>query len=421
MFQFAAFYVFGGLPVWLSLIVMFHQHTQERLEALEADELAAARAGTGSVFDKAGDDEPLAARRLRLMHQWLMPTVSILVAGYLGVGGFWMLRRLGVLDEIGGTAGELQMTGQLGWAVAICLAFAAVCFIFSRFVAGMARQTAWQNLRGGAGYMVGNALIMLAASVGIIVRFFDPDQVRSIVWIAYAIPIFMLALVLEIGVHFILNIYRPRIPGDVPRPAFDSRALSLLAAPESIVRSVNEAVNYQFGFDIASSWGYQLLLRSFGWLVAFGAVVLVGLDMMVVVEPYQQAIRLGGGRIIGDVHHAGVMWKLPWPLETADLYDVGRVRVIPLTAQRIEHPEVQLWSKEIRTDGTLNPFIVGGHDADAYSLVNAEVSLEYRIKPDGLMDYLNFSSDQRRRGRRLLRAWAQNSDSAQSIHRGEKP
>ncbi len=47
VFRFVAYYLFGGVPVWLSLVVIFYQHTQERLEALEEDELAAARTGTG--------------------------------------------------------------------------------------------------------------------------------------------------------------------------------------------------------------------------------------------------------------------------------------------------------------------------------------------------------------------------------------
>ena len=42
------------------------------------------------------------------------------------------------------------------------------------------RQTAWQNLRGGAAYMVGNALVMLAASVGPAV---------TLVWWEFAIPL----------------------------------------------------------------------------------------------------------------------------------------------------------------------------------------------------------------------------------------
>ena len=181
VFQFASYYVFGGLLVWLSLIVVFHQHTLERLEALEEDELAAGRGGAGSVFE-AATRSGSPARRLRLMHQWMMPAVSLLVMIYLGLGAFWMLgswapRRS--RRERRGPTSTPPVTGHLGWAVATCLAFAAVSFIFSRFVAGMARQPAWQNLRGGAGYMVGNALIMLAAAVGIIFRFFRRRTWRS--------------------------------------------------------------------------------------------------------------------------------------------------------------------------------------------------------------------------------------------------
>ena len=47
------------------------------------------------------------------------------------------------------------------------------------------------------------------------------------------------------------------------------------AAPDSLVRSINEAVNYQFGFDLTSTWGYQLLVRSALKLVGTGLVVLL--------------------------------------------------------------------------------------------------------------------------------------------------
>ncbi len=422
---YASIYLFGGLFVWVSLIAVFYQHTQERLESLEDDELAADHMAAGtSLFASGREHEKVAARRLRLMHKWLMPIVSLLVAAYLIIAGWGMIRFLGLVDALSGSA-DLNLTNALGWAVAICLAFAAVCFIVSRFVAGMAKQAAWQNLRGGAGYMVGNAIVLLAVAVGIIFRFFDNDQVIG--FIAYAIPICMIALALEIVLNFILNLYRPRIAGETPRPAFDSRFLSLLSAPDSIVKSINEAVNYQFGFDITSSWGYQLLLRSFAWLLGFGVLSLIALGTLVVVEPYQQAVKLSGGRIVGDdVYHSGIMWKWPWPFQSAAIEEVSRIRRLPLTAQRINPPDVDDWSQEARTDADIEPFLVGASQVagvplldaplgdgavsedsagerlgELFSLVDTEITLEYRIKPDGLLDYLNFSSDIRGRGQRL--------------------
>ncbi|MEE8156412.1 MAG: hypothetical protein V3T53_15765 [Phycisphaerales bacterium] len=444
--RFAAIYLFGGLFVWLSLIAVFYQHTQERLESLEEDELAAEQATAGSMF-AAREHEKVAARRLRLMHKWLMPAVSLLVVAYLSLAAWRMWRYLDQLDASAGE-GDFVLTGALGWAVAICLAFAAVCFVVSRFVAGMAKQTAWQNLRGGAGYMVGNAIVLMAVAVGIIFRFFENDQVIG--YMAYAIPIGMIVLAIEIVLNFILNLYRPRIPGEVRRPAFDSRILSLLSAPDALVKSINDAVNYQFGFDITSSWGYQLLLRSFAWLLAFGVIAIVVLDTIVVVEPHQQAIKLSWGRVVGDdVYHSGIMWKWPWPVQSAAIYEVGRIRELPLTVQRINAPDIDDWSQAPRTEGEIEPFLViasrmtaaapdrepgsvadgrpaAGPDApfeqqspvstdqaeasaeptekpvgELISLVDAEVTLQYRIKPDGLRDYLNFSTDFRGRRQRL--------------------
>ena len=100
--------------------------------------------------------------------------------------------------------------------------------------------------------------------------------------------------------------------------------------------SLNEAVNYQFGFDVTSSWGYQLLLRSVASLLALGVIALVLLSTMVVVEPHQQAIRLRGCAMVRDeVYRSGIMWKRPWPLETA-VYDVSPAQPSGVTAKVVE-------------------------------------------------------------------------------------
>ena len=449
-FVFASIYVGIGALVWLGLFVVFLQHKQERLEGLEHDELAAASAAGGSVFDETSDEARVAGRRLRLMHKWLMPAVSLLVALLLVGGGALILRYLDLLNAPDDHATEFFLTPDKGWFVAIALGLAAAAFIFSRFVAGMAKQPAWQNLRGGAGYMVGNALVLLAIAVGLIFRFFENDSV--IRTICFALPIFMFAVAGEIALNFILNMYRPRIPGEVPRPAFDSRVLSLLAAPDSLVRSLNEAINYQFGFDVTSSWGYQLLLRSFAWLLGFGVLVLLLLNMMVVVEPHQQAIVLSGGRIVGEtteekVRAPGLTWKLPWPLQTAEVYDVARIRELSLTPRIrdervVDGVPVRFWDAELKGDTDLRPFIVGtsrlssvanlqteieqetekiatqddaaptsddqqadeqaAEVSEKFALVDAEFILQYRIRPgQGLLDFLHFASDEIERRERL--------------------
>ncbi|HAC09661.1 MAG TPA: hypothetical protein DCG14_08415, partial [Phycisphaerales bacterium] len=339
-FQVASEPILVGTLVWIALVVVFHQHRLERLEALERDDLASARGEDAAGIFEEGETD-VAARRLRLMHVWLMPIASLLVAGLLVLFG---LRTIAWFDWQ--TNPELDVASfspgpHPGWQLAITLALALFAFIFSRFVAGMAARPAWANLRGGAGHMVGNALVLLSVAVGIAFQFFENDGVLE--GITWGLAIYMLLIAAEIVLNFVLNLYRPRRPGETPRPAFDSRILSLFAAPDSIVRSINEAVNYQFGFDITSSWGYQLLLRSFAWLLAFGLVVLIALSSVVVVEPGQQAVRLRGGRIVGSVYEGSTMFKLPWPLETVEVIDAARIQELSLNGVPREVREVDLW------------------------------------------------------------------------------
>ncbi|MGI9014440.1 MAG: SPFH domain-containing protein [Phycisphaerales bacterium] len=459
-FVIASYYALFGVLVWLALVIVFNQHKLERIEALEADELAAHRAaGTGSAFDSSSEEFNVAARRLRLMHKWMMPIVSwvlILLLAGMGTLIFMGLRALRSASDA--DIAEFQAAVEYrGWALAICLGVAAVSFIFSRFVAGMARQPAWQNLRGGAGYMVGNAVVMLATAAGFIFTYFD--NLTAIEIVASAIPIFMMVLAAEFVFNFLLNLYRPRRAGEVPRPAFDSRLLSLLSAPDSIVRSINEAVNYQFGFDISSSWGYQLLLRAAWKLAVFAIIVIVGLNCIVIVEPHQQAVRLRGGEIVkGEIHGPGLMLKWPWPVETAEVHDVASVRMLPLTNQVRENADRRnepiLWIDEIDKAAGIEPFVVStrlsspagrgsrstgpvagsapsedvaseANDTPAddqarvlasrFALVEAEFVLHYRVRADGeqgLKKFLSFGNNdvERRQSRnareRALKALA---------------
>ncbi len=428
-FQIASMPVLVGVLVWISLVIVFHQHRLERLEALERDELAAERGEEGAGIFTEGDTD-VASRRLRQMHTWLMPAVSLLVAGLLVWLGWGTLDWFGSLDDPDVQVTPFGVGANLGWQLAITLGLALVAFIFSRFVAGMAARPAWANLRGGAGHMVGNALVLLAVAVGIAFRFFEKPAVLE--GIAWGLAIYMLLLAAEIVLNFVLNLYRPRRPGDVPRPAFDSRILSLFAAPDSIVRSINEAVNYQFGFDITSSWGYQLLLRSAVWLLVFAVASLVGLSAIVVVEPGHQAVRLRGGAVVGSVHEGSLFLKWPWPFETVVSMDAAKVREISLNGTPRKVGDVFLWDPNEESDNPL--FLVaadplpgeiartvdrlvtevdavedpespaaadggsgGPQVSNQFALVDADVILRYRIRQGGLIDHLEFCNDVRPR------------------------
>ena len=322
----------------------------------------------------------------------------------------WLAR----LDDTTGNAVTFQVGANLGWQLAICASLALLTFIFSRFVAGMSQQSTWQNLRGGAGAMVGNALVLLAVAIGIVFQVFRKPAVLE--GVAFGISVFIAVIAAEIFLNLILNIYRPRRRTELSRPAFDSKILGLAAAPDAIVRSINEAVNYQFGFDITSSWGYQLLLRSIVRLSVLGLAILLMLSMVVVVQPGEQAVRLRGGRVIGDVASGSMVFKWPWPFESIERIDVAQIRSLVLGPKLLETSKVNLWAIEGEPDESRQNFIVLANSerenlqpkiptdalenssvAVQFALIDADIVLEYRVKSDGFLDYLNFSGDSRSR------------------------
>ena len=417
----ASAWAFSGLVVWLGLVLLFHQARLERLESLEFD--------AGSKIDDQGrvfavDDARVARRRLDLMHRVLMPVLSLVYAGLLAGLAYGVIDWLGAVGKEGVDRGQFGTTTLPGWQLAVAFGAALIAFIFSRFVAGMAVQKAWTNLRGGAAVMVGNALVCSALGVGTVFRLLEekPQASQPILeGIALGIAIFMVAVAVETVLNFILNLYRPRRAGEAPRPAFDSRVLSLLAAPDSIVRSINEAVNYQFGFDITSSWGYQLLLRNFARLLAIGSVVVLALTTLVVVQPQEQALRLRFGARVGDVYQGGPMAKMPWPIDTALVLDVNRVRELPLgIVQPVRKDDFIRWGGDDPIDINANLFLVGagarvgatslsfGLDlekgaseaqaTDEFALVEADIVIQYRVRDGELAKYLAFTSDTRNRG-----------------------
>ncbi|MFM7052226.1 MAG: SPFH domain-containing protein [Planctomycetota bacterium] len=414
----ASAWVFSGTVVWLGLILLFHQHRLERLESLEM-EGGSRLDGDGRLFTP--DEARVARRRLGLVSSVLMPAMSILYALLLvgfGTGVIWWMGKEGDPNADLGTFGT---STAAGWQLAVAFGSALISFIFSRFVAGMAVQPAWSNLRGGAGVMVGNALVSLAVGVGTVfemLRSADDTGQPVLRGIAYGVAVFMFAVAAETLLAFLLNLYRPRRAGETPRPAFDSRLLSLLAAPDSIVRSINEAVNYQFGFDITSSWGYQLLLRNFVRLTAVGVAVVLGLTMLVVVQPQEQAMRLRFGAPVGEVYQGSAMGKLPWPIDTAVVRDVNRVRDLPLGLVRpVGAADLIVWGEETgEVDQNTNLFLVAAGSragsgvqgfgslgvgeaqaaaqaTDQFAVVEADIVLQYRVRDRELSRFLGFSND----------------------------
>lgn len=399
----ATWHAFGGIGLWICLWIVYQQHKLERIEALEAEQIAARHGADSSIFETSADDLSVARRRLKWLYRWLVPLTALLTSGYLIGIGIWLARRWQMSNHAEITPNNAL--AALGFCTGICL----VAFLVSRYLAGMGKVEAWKLLRSGAGYLMG---VVVVTFVLVIALGLAQAEMRTLYdYLPIAIPIFMIIIGIEIALNFVLDIYRPRKSGEMPRPAFDSRLLSLLTAPESIAHTINEAINYQFGFEITRSWFWQLLSKAFGLLVIFGFMVMLAVSCLVVVTPTQQALVLRFGRISGQPLEPGLHLKLPWPISTAQFYDVTNVRSFELGAggatPKPDMSQPILWTNK-HLNGEKNLVVAapqyaaapsdegpGQSEAEAHtptvSLVNAEIECQYRIK--NLMDYVHHNAD----------------------------
>ena len=222
----------------------------------------------------------------------------------------------------------------------------------------------------------------------------------------------LLILASEFVVNFILDLYRPRSRDEIPRPSFDSRLLGMIGEPGGIAKSIADAVNYQFGFQVSSTWFYQLLQR---WLlpifiVAFAAVL--ALSSVVIVEAGEQVVVERFGRpqtAPSDILTPGVYLKWPYPFEIVYRVPTGRISelVIGDAAEEDEHghnkdiivwteqhehvselmllvasPKLETLASEEPSDRVQDTTAVsaGGTESVAVSLLMASVPIEYRVK-----------------------------------------
>lgn len=395
----AVIYAALGLPAWIVLIVLFDQHRRERVEAFEAESLSLSELGSSSVFDDSGDELRVAARRLRTLYKVFVPVAGLAISGGLVVAGILRLMSArGVLAETG-----LPAERSSFFAIGVGVVIAVIGFIFARFVSGMAKQKVWSQLTAGASFAVGTSLMGLAVAVGHFVDIAGPDTLLSILY--SAIPIAMILLGAEGLITFLLELYRPRVAGDLPRLAYDSRVLGFVAAPDTVAQSIGEAINYQLGSEVTGSWFYKLLSRWVVGLVAMGVLVGWLVTAMVVVEPDQRGVLLQFGRVVDEDVEPGLLLKAPWPIQSLVVPELaerdarGRIDRVMRTATGVRtlelgtpppsRPGPILWTNEhsenewftiVQTGDRAERARDGERDvARDFALVAVEVPLHYVV------------------------------------------
>ncbi len=370
----AARFVAPGLLIWLSLILVFKQVQRVNAEALEAEELRRARTSGADPALFEIDEEALHIERRKFagLIRWLLPGATLVLALVGILGSFiywkWPFASVPAADVFHRTQNPLRCV----WFV---VAAGLICHFFRAHAIGLARQREWSLMRAGAAYMAGCSIVCAIAMLGMVV------SERSFPWVeplaAQVIRFLMFLLGIEFLGNFIADFYRPRTPGVVPRPAFDSRLLGLVTEPGGIAKSIADAINYQFGFEVSKTWFYQLLaatvlpltLVTMLFVVLLSSVVIIDADEAAVIERFGRRVHAEGEQLGPGFH-----WKLPWPIERVQRAPVKRLSTLvvgdaptePAKSEETGREKAVLWTEEHKFQAEM--LLIVGHSSNVENL-----------------------------------------------------
>lgn len=397
--RYASFAIMLGIPVWVAVWLVLNQHRLERVEAIENEALE--RAGATSAFGDGTQADLAQANRLAWMHRVALPALSVIMAlAYAGVG-IIIYRASTATTTAAGQETTYTPPEHTGWAIAISVGVAVIGFVFARFVAGMGKQSVWMLLNSGAGFAVLNAVLGVLLLAAHLLSQAQYD------WLSQHLPsvvgILMVALAAEIVLNFLLTIYRPRKPGEYMRPALDSRVLGFLAAPDRLAQSLSEAVNYQFGFDVSSTWFFKLISRWIAALIIFGALLVWSMSSLVVIEPDERALLLRNGNLVGEELEPGLHLTRPWPFDRIARFPATAINEFIIgTPKHSDDGKPLLWTDADAVNETFFTVQAGAvtraltpeEQADStadLALLSMEIPVQYQV--EDLKQYYSLAAD----------------------------
>jgi regulator of protease activity HflC (stomatin/prohibitin superfamily) len=401
----AARWIVPGLPIWVILFLVFKQLRRVSAEELETAELKRAReaGASDSIFEVDDEALLLERNRLRWLVKWLLSTTTVAAAAVLLIGHFLFWNWS--LDAAFSAEGGIRRAENPTLVMWFVVGLGFLCFLYARYAVALSRMPSWRLLRAGATFTAGNALVCLGLAIAL-------GAGTNIAWaeplLAYIIRAAMVLLGIELTGNFILDFYRPRTPGIIPRPSFDSRLLGLIGEPGGIAKSIADAINYQFGFEVSKTWFYQLLQQWLFPIMVFTSVVVLALTSIVIVDADEAVVIERFGRPVTEpaaVLGPGLHVKWPYPVdvvyrapvrqmqemvlgEAARKDDEDPRKAILWTEEHDYVPELMLLVASPKLEKPLEsptipaaePQREAGTESVAVSLLMVSVPIEYRIK-----------------------------------------
>ena len=306
-----------------------------------------------------------------------------------------------------------------------------ICAFIGAFFVGQARQNGFRWLRTVGAWFSAAFVTLLLAAAGSVLNHFKIGSADE--RIAKVLLVVFLVLGAEFIIGFIIEFYRPRTIVE-ERPLFESRLLSLFTEPGGVMRNIADTLDYQFGFKVSSTWIYSFVERALYPLI-FLWVLLIWLATSVYdVGPDQVGFRTSFGRVEHELLDSGVYLALPWPFGSIRTVSCSEIHSVVVGGHGDEEeeeeeeeeddghghshgakpkkhhddvPYVVTWTQQQESHN--HDFVVaappkaGDSRAMNVAMLSITVPVEYRIRRDGVFDYLFANED----SRELIRLFAE--------------
>ena len=399
---------FMGVGLMIAVVSWVHMllANREQLEQMELEEVS--RGHDGEALFSEGDVLP--AKRSREQYEkWGVPFAAVIIFLIQAWGVYYIgFNKLpDLFDKIEVDKNTLFMHQGAQYAALVVTALVGlILFIRGQFASNYSRIEKQRLLQPASDYVLFGAYLNFAMAAMVAVSFKDQ---RVDAYVGSVLTFILAFMALENFLSMIFEILRPRVAGRRARLLYQSRLVGLIAKPENLFTTAGDVLNYQFGFKVSETWGYQFLRERLGVLIGIQIILFWLSTSIVVIKPSEvgkQVDVLGGDAALKTLE-PGFHLKMPWPFASVERFYPGQVHSFIVGLQPSESFEItgrpKLWANPIgmdydalRKSGALY-FMAGGSKASdgqqSPNILVASIPVHYRIQEDkldgGWLQYVN--------------------------------
>ncbi len=288
--------------------------------------------GNTELFDDADEAVRMATRANVQYIKYFVPIFTIVLGLVLGICCIVTWRAWN------GTPAFPVAPNPMPLAIlAICCCIAIL--VSGSFFVGASREPGCRWLRPAGAWLFFSGLLFLGASISLFLEYFKKAVAEADITTARIGLIMLAILAVELILSFVIEFYRPRMPGEEERPLPESRILALFTEPGGVARNVAASLDYQFGFQVSEVWFYRFLERTVVPLLVLMVIALWLQTCLIVVSTEENGLLERFGKVVSqEPLKPGLYIKLPWPFSRINRFPVEHVQELTIGEEHQEAP-----------------------------------------------------------------------------------